>query len=495
MINKYQKLSLLSVLLLSPFVVYAGYEEVKYSCADLGYTTPYEECIAVEGAVPLLCPFYSLTDAEGQSADNKMTVCMIRSCRGYDLTDADLDAEASDGQEMRDHIEELDSCVVGAGNEELTFYKVMKCKDGSLYQNGKCDVGCLFARYPYDKHPGDSAGDVEECVDSIGHHFGYDECNDGWNGGWEATKNTANPTGKCEFASCKIQDYPYMKNPNINEAGDDVTRGETATCWIGSNPYFRYESCLEGGEVQYTKSLGVCRKQCHFSNCTKEVKTKTLEGYTFSYNEFICAQDTSDCMVGDVAVYDGAEMGYIVHIPESKYDENKEENDRLLIVDFERRVGKWSEGEFFDTKLPYVRNTSRDPYGKINSKIILKFKTTKNEELGYEGYLFPIFDDVEKFAPSGCEENSVCGVGEWYIPALGELYEVYDNCYLLYNATQDSNIRSNVQIASSTTSGEQKTQYLMIHYSWKASVSGAISNAYNRKSNTVWFPMMSFYVR
>ena len=274
---------LLSIsLFFTTFSALAQKKEITASCEDLGYKTPYEECTAGKG-VPLICPVYT--------PDKKLVICLKESCRGYNLVDGEAlykdeinwNNLATDGSPIREHIASYEECTVGTGTEIRTLYKVTACKEGSLYQNDICDIGCDTVQYPYDKHPGDEAGKVVDCKDSARTIYGYNECNSGWVGGWEATKNTANPTGRCDFASCKMQDYPYVKNPNINASGDDVTRGETGVCWIGANPYFRYESCLDkddDGNV-YTKSLGVCRKQCHFSNCTSEVVDADLSGYQF----------------------------------------------------------------------------------------------------------------------------------------------------------------------------------------------------------------------
>ena len=122
--RKYLLLSLVSVLSLSASDVCARDETPTTSCETLGYTTPYDDCVR-ENGMPLVCPFYSL--------DKKMVLCMRESCRGYSLTDADLDALASDGKKVRDHIASTEECVVGFGEDAKTYYRVKECKSGSLY--------------------------------------------------------------------------------------------------------------------------------------------------------------------------------------------------------------------------------------------------------------------------------------------------------------------------------------------------------------------------
>ena len=289
-----------------------------YSCESLGYTVPYDECIA-ESGTPLVCPFYSLNE--------KMTICLSQSCRGYGLTENDLNALSSDSTDenpktIREHIKELEECETGFGNDKVKYYRVKQCKEGSLFQNGICEVGCLSARYPFDKHPGDLAGDVEDCVDASGTWYGYSDCNSGWDGGWKNTVNTSNPTGYCNLGVCNIEEYTYSRNPNISVSGDDVNRGATLTCKIGSNTYYKYTNKDKDGNPlsenfcglssddnlkNYTLSLGVCRGRCVFENCTGTVKNESLSGYDFSYNEFTCTQKTKDCRVGDMAVFEGVE--------------------------------------------------------------------------------------------------------------------------------------------------------------------------------------------
>jgi len=84
-------LSLVSLSILSSLVSETRAEETNiYSCETLGYTTPYADCVRGKGS-PLICPF---------ATSEVMTLCMKESCRGYSLTDKDLDAQASDGRKF-----------------------------------------------------------------------------------------------------------------------------------------------------------------------------------------------------------------------------------------------------------------------------------------------------------------------------------------------------------------------------------------------------------
>ena len=44
-----------------------------------------------------------------------------------------------------------------------------------------------------------------------------------------------------------------------------------------------------------------------------------------------------------------------------------------------------------------------------------------------QGYTAQAATTTSKYAPSVCANGSICGAGEWYLPALGELVTLYDN--------------------------------------------------------------------
>ena len=474
-------LSLVSLSILSSFAFDVEAEETNISsCETLGYKTPYADCVRENGS-PLICPF---------ATSEVMTLCMKESCRGFSLTDKDLDALASDGKKVRDHIASTEECVVGFGADAKTYYRVKECKSGSLYQNGICDVGCLQARYPYDKHPGDLPGEVEMCIDTVGKWYGFNDCNSGWVGGW---KN--NQTGKCEFDTCSIQDYPYTSNPNINSVGEDVNRGATLTCKIGSSTYYRYTAVDKDGNQltenvcgisnNYTLSRGVCRKQCVFENCTNTIKTETLSGYTFSYNEFTCTQKTSDCRIGDMATFNGVEAGVIVHFP-------TDSNDKLRVSALTKKSGRWSSGMQKAVSTPLINVGTQQSNGKYNCKFLVKYEEERNKTLSDENkFDFQVAKAMETYVSSGCESIPICAKGEWYQPAVEENRFIYKNRYMLYNSANNSQFLSGV-LPPSTDNGS--------HYLWGVFLSGSgwdgsVESSIYKYEEYAFFPMLSFYVR
>ena len=119
------------------FSAQAGLEDTPTpDCASLGYKTDVTACLAEQG-IPLVCPF--------ANASAPKCICIKDSCRGYNLSEdgyyedeISLSSKASDGRSISEHILSYDECTVGTGTEARTLYKVRECKEGSLYQNGKC---------------------------------------------------------------------------------------------------------------------------------------------------------------------------------------------------------------------------------------------------------------------------------------------------------------------------------------------------------------------
>ena len=458
----------------------AAQQTFSNDCRDLGYKTPYDECIN-SGGYPLFCPYYN--------ANNPLTLCLNKSCRGYALTEDDLNALVSDDKKMRDHIEVLETCETGIiGGDKITYYRIGKCKDTSRYQNGICDVGCLAARYPYDRHQGDQAGDMRDCIDATGIHYGYETCNAGWEGGWRDKR-----TGKCEFNSCSLRDFPYMKDPNIS-----YNRGATLTCRVGGNKYYRYTQVDNAGnpltenvcgvDNQYTLSNAVCYKQCEFKNCTSTVKHETLSGIDFQYNDWSCQLQTSDCRVGDEAIVNGINVGIITHLP----DEDTNRVNIMALTSFNKIHTNHTYASTI-TILPALwdKRQIEDKNGKYNTAAILAYKAEKNKTAN-PPYEFPIFEAINDYTPEGC--SGVCGKGEWYFYASGELMQMYNNRYVLYNKTSSVTGTSlfDQTWASSTGNGDIYTGAIAFSdKSW----GGSIFIQMRRDGNIRAYPMMSFTLK
>ena len=494
-----KKLKFVNSLLLSLFscVPYAMSVESDFpSCPELGYTTRYDFCKTQNG-IPLICPAYY-----NEEDNNPWVLCLANSCRGYALTEEDLDALASDGRTVREHVAELETCTVGYdGENELALYRVKTCQTGSLMRNGVCDVGCNGERYPYDKHPGDLAGDVEKCEDTSGIHYGYTSCNSGWDGGW-----TLNNTGYCNLGICSIVNYPYTKDPNIDYENphNNINRGATKICKIGGNTYYRYTDTDEQGNKlmenvcgitnNYRLSEAVCVGRCEVSNCTKTgVKnfTKTVSGVTYeaSYNDWAC-ELSEDCRVGDDLIYNNTRIGNIVHLPDAN-------DDRALAIYYERYYLPFQDDVYYATRVPVIGSCSncienRD--GKYNTKMTLAFMDKQNETLADGAkYSFPTLVKINRnFAPSVCEEDSFCANGEWFHYSVTQVKYIFNTRYILHNVFGRNHQLTSITLVTS------KPNYGV--YNFGICLSGACANAeiiysFGKATSYNNYPALEFRVK
>ena len=448
----------------------------KIDCEVLGYTTPLSDCKAA-GGTPLFCPFFN-------AKDKPMTLCLTKSCRGYPLIKDDLDSKASDGKTIWEHVESYDTCTTSPTEGSITYYKVVKCKSSSLYQNNICDVGCLAERYPYDSHQGNIAGDMRRCDDSTGEHYGYETCNDGWEGGWVKKR-----TGKCELSTCDVKNFPYSSNPNTY-----YNRGITKQCLVGGNPYYRYsltdlmdnpsdEAC--GVANEYTLVNAVCQKKCVFNDCSKKVVNQTLSGIPFSYNEWSCKLQTEDCRIGDEAVINGVSAGIVAYLP-------TDSNDWIRIFSMDGFYAKMANGAYEEEGIPLPTNGCNvNAVGIYNDKFTVAYAIEKNKTSEYP-YEFPAVDARQNYAPSGC--SGVCGKGEWYIPTCWELMEMYKNKYILFNVTKNklgNTLVSSTLRSSSYTWGRYNIGIVYSGADW----TGSVTTAAARHSNSWNAPMISFKLK
>ncbi len=425
------------------------------TCAEMGYDTLTADCLKA-GGTPLLCPYGGTGQAatgDKVATEDNLCACLTRSCRGYPLTkegstyyhlntDGQKVEIKPDTGEVEDYIDgAMETCVASQGNNPVIYYRVPKCKTGYRYSNDICIEGC-GSRYPYDYHPGNLPGTVEECEDSNGTWYGYTSCNDGW--------TPAKPTdGKCNLSSCNIQEYPYISDPNRQQY-----RGQTLTCKIGGNAYYRYTNFdKEGHELTedtcedhgYHLSRGVCVADCeiNISNCKKTQKQAYKGGEESYYDEWRCGlKEPSKCRLGDRATINGNSIGTIIHLPESG-------DDRVLVLGEIKSFIKWGDGVTETTKITFKRTDEnkfpnnddfattstayaiKDYNGKSNTYTIMKFKETNSD------YKYPAAERCYTYTVDNCTHD-MCKAGQWYLASEGELGYMYDNRYILYNATGDA---------------------------------------------------------
>ena len=414
------------------------------TCEELGYKTNLSDCTV---GLPLLCPI------SGNAAENKLKcLCMTESCRGYSLTETDLDETASDGRVVREHIEELESCDSGVDADKVTYYRIKKCKDGSLYQvqNDKptCDVGCPRSRYPYSEHPGDLAGKVEKCIDEKGVWFGYLSCNTGWVASGEAGH-------ECAFNDCELKNYPYTHNPN-----EIQQRGKTTNCKVGGNNYYQYTACDSG----YTLKGSVCQAKCQLQNCVINSSAK-------GYNEWSCAvKDKMSCQVGDAAYFGDSYLGVIAYQPDGEGE--------TLIIATEKNNGVTPFGTLaYGNEYTEQIGHSLSQIGKKDTLMYIN-EMKSNSDLDY-----PVMNACYEYSSPRCSHN-VCSASEWFLPGSSELKQTYPFKYILYNVTSQNVFREG-RVWNNCVDMYNNYAYIFDYGTGQA-------NYQSKRSKLIYFPMMSY---
>lgn len=474
-----------SLMVLSP-MAQAG-EDISVTCEELGYTVPVSECLE-KGSVPLLCPV-----AEGETDDEKMSLCYSDSCRGFPLWKEDgvyyhLDKNgnkvvaAPETGKFGDYIEggedALLTCKTGLASDARTYYKVKKCKDKAILDYDICANGCGKNKYPYDKHPGDLAGAVASCEDEVGEHFGYTSCNDGWDF----------KDGQCILANCDIKEYPYMGDPNLI---NNENRGETVTCRIGGNIYYRYDECdaekVDGsGNPIYTLRKGICIKRCPLQNCTATPITiekcipvrddnGVIKSYnSCTYNDWSCDID-STCRIGDFATYEGKDLGVIYYLKKGASDKN-------LVIGFDNSVGiKWAAGEYETYDLPNMPEPGSSPrtdyFGKLYTTKLINFTDNYTSNFPGPAYCYNY--------TKNCSEGSVCAKHEWYLPSIGELLIMQENVYVISNSSYRTDLVNGTSFFSSRETGTESANKMVVTTTY-------IESNYKSGSWIRTFPILAF---
>lgn len=337
-----------------------------------------------------------------------MAICITDSCRGYPLfkKNEQLYYLNQSGEEIpfiqsANYIDgDLEECKVISGDNTVTYYRVPKCKGDALFHEYSCIVGCDLNRYPYTYHPGNTAGVVEKCITAEQTYYGYSSCNKGWVGGWN---NGGTESGKCKFATCSMNDYPYLVEPK-KHYGEREDRGKTAFCNIGGATYYRYTECNSDFELR-GKNAGsiysICARKCEITECSNTPFTYTYpNGDTAQVNNWSCKLDNR-CKAGDIAIYKGKDIGIIGSINEKT----------IRIISYPYSIdGRWGIGDDANTiDIPHLKNGDTTTSGKIQTQGMMLFKKQKADE--GKAYVFPIAEGCYNY-DIGCEEDELRAKGE-----------------------------------------------------------------------------------
>ncbi len=398
---------------------------VEQQCLALGYDTRISDCEAA-GSAALICPL--------NNGSANLAVCITDSCQGYPLfrengkfyyIDQDggkVEAVPSKGQ-ITDYMDgDFETCTAGYGDNAVTYYRVPKCKGEALYNDYFCDVGCdTEKKYPYTYHPGNTAGIVQKCVAKDKVYYGYSLCNKGWLGGW-----ANGGIGKCNLDDCDMVDYPYSVEPNASYYKEN--RGKTEICKIGGATYYRYVECngsdfvLKGVNTSDKKGT-VCARKCPVTNCTNTPFMHTYpNGDTAEINDWSCKIKNTRCTLGDIATFNGKEIGVIVNISE----------DKIFLVPVNYVLASKSLAKDVNAgtqEFPQLTNHDTSTSGKIQTNGILIF----GKQTGYE---YPVIEYCLNY--STCSE-SFCASPEWYLPSVNEMDSSFKAKYLVANVMGDRN--------------------------------------------------------
>ena len=158
--------------------------------------------------------------------------------------------------------------------------------------------------------------------------------------------------------------------------------------------------------------------------------TRCNSGYTYQSGD--CVSSRKQYAVGDIYYYNNTAIGVVY------YDDGK----TTKVVALKNVTGSGGQASVASISLPWstaysnsdiysydvsgltnfdnASSAVKDMDGKSNTQKILSYIKSK-------GYTAQAATATNKYAPSVCANGSICGAGEWYLPALGELQTIYDN--------------------------------------------------------------------
>ena len=367
------------------------------TCSELGYTTAAGGCPAAIKS--LKCPF-----------DNNYVYCP-EDCREYKLSSCDSNKG---------------SCVqCGKGDN----WKYDSCKQG-WYLSGYDCVENECAGYPLTVDKCETAKGTctkSYCYAGTVAKTYYTSCKEGW------TLNAA--TKLCDEKSCSGYG---SSSSTINGCRS------TSSCKQGYNTYYKCAQCYTG----YSLSNGTCSKTCNYtatglpSHCSKASScvlgssagektyyaatcTTCESGYSLTSGG-LC--ERKKYAVGDIYYYNNTAIGVVYFdngsttkiVALKDINANGQASSATGLYWSTNSSGNYSYDVDGLTNITDESTAIKDMDGKSNTQKILSYIKSK-------GYTAQAATATSKYAPSVCANGSICGAGEWYLPALGELVTQYNN--------------------------------------------------------------------
>ena len=121
----------------------------------------------------------------------------------------------------------------------------------------------------------------------------------------------------------------------------------------------------------------------------------------------------------------------------------------------------------------------KDMDGKSNTQKILSYIKSM-------GYTAQAATATSKYAPSVCANGSICGAGEWYLPALGELWTLYNNISTI-NSKLSSAGGSAIRMSLYWSSNEADVKYV-----WCVNFSNGSYSSWYKSTITYVRPVLAF---
>jgi len=394
--------SYLSLLSLTPNVYAQNCVQVP-TCASLGYTRAAGSC--PDGVTALTCPF-----------DTNYIYCP-EDCRLYPLTADECD----------------DTKGTCARCGESNHYRYESCNTGWTKVDDLCEAAACDG-FPSATSSITGCSATASCLSGTTTKFKCQTCSDGY---------TSNSSGTCTANTCN----------GYNSSNNAITGCNSVdSCKKGSATVYKCEGCYAG----YNLSSGACTKTCTYTATGLPANCATAASCTLgssSGNKTYYASTCTTCAdgysknssglcerarysVGDVYKYNGTAIGIVY------YDDGS--TTRIVALKDINKSGVASSATYmywstsssgsysYDvtgniTETTNETTAAADMNGKSNTQAILSY-------IASNGYTAEAATATSKYAPSVCASGSMCGAGEWYLPALGELQKIYDSLSTIQSA-------------------------------------------------------------
>ena len=235
---------------------------------------------------------------------------------------------------------------------------------------------------------------------------------------------------RCPFDTSKVlyldycQAYGLSSKPNDAAGAYQECVEEKADGTKINTGYYRYTRCNSG----YTYQSGDCVRRYNI-------------GDIYYYN---------NTAIG-IVFYDDGETIKIVALTDINASGQASSATRLYWST--DKTGNYSYDVDGLTNFDSESTAIKDMDGKSNTQKILSYIKSK-------GYTAQAATATSKYAPSVCANGSICGAGEWYLPALGELVTLYDN-------------RSTINSKLSSAGGEE----IVMSYYWSSTEGWSASDS------------------